>query len=37
MKSDHQLRQEVMDELAWDSAFDDNRIGVEVVSGIVTL
>lgn len=37
MKSDHQLRQDVIDELAWDSAFDDNRIGVEVVDGIVTL
>ncbi|EOA05823.1 periplasmic or secreted lipoprotein [Herbaspirillum frisingense GSF30] len=37
MKSDHQLRQEVMDELAWDTAFDDNRIGVEVVDGVVTL
>ena len=37
MKSDHQLRQEVMDELAWDPAVDDKRIGVEVSEGIVTL
>lgn len=37
MKSDHQLRQEVMDELAWDPAVEDNRIGVEVSEGIVTL
>lgn len=37
MKSDHQLKQEVMDELAWDPSVNDNEIGVEVKDGIVTL
>ena len=37
MKTDFQLKQDVIDELSWDSAVEDTRVGVEVVDGIVTL
>jgi osmotically-inducible protein OsmY len=37
MKSDRQLKQEVMEELAWEASIDDMKIGVEVADGIVTL
>ena len=37
MKTDFQLRRDVMDELAWDAAIGDSAIGVGVRDGIVTL
>lgn len=37
MKSDSQLKADVMAELAWDPAVDANGIGVMVTSGVVTL
>ncbi len=37
MKSDRQLKQEVMDELEWDPSVKDIEIGVEVKDGVVTL
>lgn len=37
MKTDHQLRQDVIEELAWDPCINDNEIGVEVKDGVVTL
>lgn len=37
MKSDHALRQDVIDELAWEPSVNDTAIGVEVVDGVVTL
>ncbi|WP_321948218.1 BON domain-containing protein [Paraburkholderia sp. J10-1] len=37
MKSDTQLKQDVLDELAFDSALDASRIRVEVANGVVTL
>ncbi|AOY95020.1 OsmY domain-containing protein [Cupriavidus sp. USMAA2-4] len=37
MKGDIQLKQDVMEELAWDPAVDATGIGVEVQDGIVTL
>ncbi|WP_034298789.1 BON domain-containing protein [Herbaspirillum sp. RV1423] len=37
MKTDQQLKKDVMEELAWESAVDDTEIGVEVRNGIVTL
>ncbi|AKZ63466.1 OsmY domain-containing protein [Herbaspirillum hiltneri N3] len=37
MKTDHQIKQDVVEELAWESAVDDNVIGVEVCDGVVTL
>ena len=37
MKSDHQIKKDVADELAWDAAVNDDEIGVEVRDGIVTL
>ncbi|MEM4990041.1 BON domain-containing protein [Collimonas sp. H4R21] len=37
MKSDRQLRQDVMDELEWDPSINDTEIGVEVKDGVVTL
>lgn len=37
MKSDHQLKQDVMEELAWEPAVNETEIGVEVKNGIVTL
>jgi osmotically-inducible protein OsmY len=37
MKSDSSLKQDVMEELAWDPTVDENQIGVEVQHGIVTL
>jgi osmotically-inducible protein OsmY len=37
MKSDRQLRQDVMDELEWDPSINDTDIGVEVKDGVVTL
>ena len=37
MKSDRQLKQDVIDELAWETAVNDTEIGVEVADGIVTL
>jgi osmotically-inducible protein OsmY len=37
MKSDSQLKADVMAELAWDPAVDANGIGVMVKSGVVTL
>ncbi|AMP00124.1 BON domain protein [Collimonas arenae] len=37
MKTDRQLRQDVMDELAWDPSINDTDIGVEVKDGVVTL
>ncbi|WP_323744928.1 BON domain-containing protein [Noviherbaspirillum malthae] len=37
MKSDKQLRDDVMDELEWEPAVDAGDIGVEVKDGVVTL
>lgn len=37
MKTDSQLKRDVMEELAWEAAVNDNEIGVEVREGIVTL
>lgn len=37
MKSDLQLRQDVLDELAWQPAVDAKQISVEVKNGVVTL
>ena len=37
MKSDTQLKQDVQDELAFDSALDASRIRVEVANGVVSL
>lgn len=37
MKSDHQLKQDVMEELAWEPSVNETEIGVEVKDGIVTL
>ncbi len=37
MKTDRQLKQDVIDELEWESAIDETGIGVEVHNGIVTL
>jgi osmotically-inducible protein OsmY len=37
MKSDSQLKADVMAELAWDPAIDADSIGVMVTSGVVTL
>lgn len=37
MKSDHQLKQDVIAELQWEPAVDENEIGVAVKDGIVTL
>ena len=37
MKSDHALRQDVLDELAWEPSVNDTAIGVEVEDGVVTL
>ncbi|GAC1316796.1 MAG: BON domain-containing protein [Collimonas sp.] len=37
MKSDRQLKQDVMDELEWDPSVKDIEIGVEVKDGVVTL
>lgn len=37
MKNDNDLKQDVMDELAWEPLVNENRIGVEVENGIVTL
>ncbi|SDY56390.1 Osmotically-inducible protein OsmY, contains BON domain [Collimonas sp. OK242] len=37
MQDDAQLRQDVMEELAWEPAVKETRIGVDVKDGIVTL
>lgn len=37
MKTDRQLQEDVMAELAWDPAVESTRVGVEVENGIVTL
>ena len=37
MKTDRQLKSDVMEELAWEPAVNDIEIGVEVADGIVTL
>jgi len=37
MKTDHQLKQDVMAELAWDPAIKADAVGVAVKDGIVTL
>lgn len=37
MKNDRQIKQDVMDELAWEPSIKENEIGVEVKDGIVTL
>ena len=37
MKADTQLKQDVLDELAFDSGLDASRIRVEVANGVVTL
>jgi osmotically-inducible protein OsmY len=37
MKTDTQLRQDVLDELEWEPSIDANNIGVTVHNGIVTL
>lgn len=37
MKSDTQLKQDVLDELAWDPEVDECEVGVQVKDGIVTL
>jgi osmotically-inducible protein OsmY len=37
MKTDTQLRQDVLDELEWEPSIDANEIGVSVHNGVVTL
>lgn len=37
MKTDTQLRQDVLDELEWEPSIDANEIGVTVHNGVVTL
>lgn len=37
MKTDHQLKQDVMAELAWDPSIKADQIGVAVQGGVVTL
>jgi osmotically-inducible protein OsmY len=37
MRSDSEVRQAVLDELAWEPAVNANKIGVAVENGIVTL
>jgi osmotically-inducible protein OsmY len=37
MKSDTQIKQDVLDELAWDPEIEATRVGVEVKDGAVTL
>lgn len=37
VKSDAELKQDVIDELAWDPRVDESRLGVEARQGIVTL
>ena len=37
MKTDHQLKQDVMAELAWDPSIKADEVGVAVKNGIVTL
>lgn len=37
MKGDIQLKEDVVEELAWDPAFDATEVGVQVTDGIVTL
>lgn len=37
MKSDHQLKLDVIEELAWEPSINETEIGVEVKGGIVTL
>ena len=37
MKADYQLRQDVLDELRWNPAINDNAIGVAVKDGVVIL
>ncbi|MDY7578947.1 BON domain-containing protein [Herbaspirillum sp. RTI4] len=37
MKNDHQLKQDILEELAWEPSVNEDRIGVEVDKGIVTL
>jgi osmotically-inducible protein OsmY len=37
MKTDAQIRQDVIEELKWDQAINASRIGVEVDHGVVTL
>jgi osmotically-inducible protein OsmY len=37
MKTDTQLRQDVLDELEWEPSIDANQIGVAVHNGVVTL
>lgn len=37
MKNDSQLKQDVVDELAWDPEVSETEVGVEVKDGIVTL
>ncbi|MFL9879986.1 BON domain-containing protein [Herbaspirillum rhizosphaerae] len=37
MKTDFQIKKDVIDELAWEAAVNDNEIGVEVRDGVVTL
>lgn len=37
MKSDTQLRTDVIDELSWDPSINDREIGVAVSNGVVTL
>ena len=37
MKTDSEIKQEVMDELCWDPCIDETNIGVAVKDGVVTL
>ncbi len=37
MKTDAEIKQDVMAELAWDPIFNPNKIGVAVSNGVVTL
>ena len=37
MKTDAELKQDVIDELVWDASVNETRIGVSVKSGVVTL
>jgi len=37
MKSDHQIKQDVIAELEWDPAINSNAIGIAVNDGVVTV
>jgi len=37
MKTDHQIKQDVIAELEWDPAINSNAIGIAVNDGVVTV